>query len=255
MSLRLVLAGLTFTLAVGCAGSRPALEIPPSEGFPDHSAAEFQARLPTPDTLWNSIEADLSIAYSIPGDRGSLNARIAYRRADSVLIRFRAPLGIEVSRALVTGDSVFVYDRVARKLYYGLRGVAEQMLPIGFWRSDVAAAVFGYEELGDAGWSVTADEASYILTSSDRSRTVIVDPGVWRVVASDTIGPEGTIVDQRRFAEFDRVEGLVIPRRIVTSRPDEDVRASISIRRLVPEPRDLSFDLGLRQDVERIPVY
>ncbi|MBO6575605.1 MAG: DUF4292 domain-containing protein [Rhodothermales bacterium] len=250
---RYPLLGLLAVLAVGCSGSRQVAYIPPSAGFPNHSVEEIVQRLPPPDSLWGSFAGDLAIAYSMPGDRGTVNARVSYRRADSVLMRFRAPLGLEVSRALVTQDSMFVYDRVARKLYVGERGVADAMLPIGFWRSDVAAAVFGFETLDAGGWELSTDSTWYVLTRGDR--TVIVDPGPWRIIASDTRDASGMLVDQRRFTDFERIDGLYVPRRIVTSRPDQDVRASITIRRLTPDPDRLSFDLGLRSDVERVPVY
>ncbi len=237
-----------------CTGAREAA-LPTPDGFPNHSAEEIIARLPVPDSLWSSFTGDLSVAYSVPGDRGTLNARIAYRRADSVLIRFRAPLGIEVSRALVTPDSMFVYDRLEKKLFYGLRGVAERMLPIGFWRSDIAAAVFGYDDLSGERWTVSLDDQYYVLRNLDNTRQVIVDPKRWRIIAADRRDATGTVLEQRRFTDFERTEGRYLPRRIVTSRPNEEVRASISIRRIRPDPEELSFDLGLRSDVQRIPVY
>ena len=249
----LALAPLILGLAA-CTGARKAaLDAP--DGFPNHTAEQIVAHLPVPDSLWRSFTGDLSVAYSMPGDRGTLNARIAYRRADSVLIRFRAPLGIEVSRALVTQDSMFVYDRLEKKLYYGLRGVAERMLPIGFWRSDIAAAVFGYDDLSGERWTVSLDNEYYVLRNPDNSRQVIVDPKRWRIIAADRRDATGTVIEQRRFTDFERTEGRYLPRRIVTSRSNEEVRASISIRRIRPDPEELSFDLGLRTDVQRIPVY
>lgn len=247
--LALVLAGF-----VGCAGTQQAL-LPTPPGFPGHSVQEILQRLPVPDSLWSSFTGDLSVAYSVPGDRGTLNARVTYRRADSVMIRFRAPLGIEVSRALVTRDSTFVYDRLEKKLYFGTREVAERMLPVGFWRSDVAAAVFGFDDLSSREWTKKVDGATYVLETVEGDRQVIIDPTRWRIIAADQRDSTGTVVDQRRFADFERTEGLYLPRRVVTSRRDEEVRASISIRRIRPEPDRLSFDLGLRSDVERIPVY
>ncbi|MFT5143966.1 MAG: hypothetical protein ACI80V_003315 [Rhodothermales bacterium] len=251
---RLAAVGLLIGLA-GCAASRRVPVVPPSEGFPHHSLDEVIARLPTPDSLWGSFSGDMAVAYSMPGDRGTLNARISYRRADSVLIRFRAPLGIEVSRALVTADSMFVFDRLKKTLYFGLREVADDMLPVGFWRSDVAASVFGYDDLSGESWDMEADSSFYTLTSRDGLRSVIVDPGRWRIVASDLRDSAGMIVERRRFTDFEQIDGLYVPRRIVTSRLDKDVRASISIRRITPQPDDLSFDLGLRSDTQRIPVY
>jgi Domain of unknown function (DUF4292) len=251
---KMAVVGLVIGL-VGCAASRRVPEVPPDEGFPHHRVDEILARLPTPDSLWGSFSGDMAIVYSMPGDRGTLNARISYRRADSVLIRFRAPLGIEVSRALVTQDSMFVFDRLKKTLYFGLREVADEMLPLGIWRSDVAASVFGYDDISDESWQVDADSSFYTLTSLDGLRSVVVDPGRWRIVASDRRDSAGMIVERRRFTDFEQIDGQYVPRRIVTSRLDNDVRASISIRRITPDPDDLSFDLGLRSDTQRIPVY
>jgi uncharacterized protein DUF4292 len=241
-------------LLAGCGSSRPAV-VPPAAGFPNHTAAEVIRHLPTADSLWTSFLADLTIAYSLPGDRGTLKAKVAYRRADSVLIRFRAPLGIEVSRALITRDSMLVYDRVRRKLYHGSRLATLSMLPAAFRASDIAVALFGYDGLGAGEWTIVPEEQQYRLTSADSSESVLVDPGRWRIVAVDERDAQGMIVEQRRFTDFERIDGRFIPRRIVTSRPAEDMRASVSIRRLRPDPEDLSFDLGLRSDIQRIPVY
>ncbi len=251
---RLVLVILPLLLLVGCASTRPP-DVPLPERFPDHSVEEILRYLPTPDSLWESFRSDLTIAYSLPGDRGTLNARVAYRRADSVLIRFRAPLGIEVSRALITSDSMFVYDRVRRKLYHGDRNATRSMLPGAFQASDMAVALFGYESLAGDQWESEVEGSAYRLTSSDGAKSVLVDPARWRIIAVDERSAEGTIVEQRRFTNFERIDGRYLPRRIVTSRPAEDMRASISIRRLSPNPENLSFDLGLRSDIQRIPVY
>lgn len=241
-------------LLTACGSTKP-IAIPPAEGFPNHDAQAILAHLPTPDSLWGSFEADMAVAYSMPGDKGSLNARVAYRRADSTLLRFRAPLGIEVLRALVTQDSLFVYNRLERKLYYGARDVGVQALPMAFRYTEVAAALFGYDELGTSTWTVRADSNRYVLTSADGLRTVHVDPGRWRIVAVDERDASGMIVEQRRFADFERIDGQYVPQRIVTWRPGEELRASITIRRLIPDPDQLSFDLGLRNDIQRIPVY
>ncbi|NNE71077.1 MAG: DUF4292 domain-containing protein, partial [Rhodothermales bacterium] len=145
--------------------------------------------------------------------------------------------------------------RLEKKLYFGTRDVAERMLPVGFWRSDVAAAVFGFDDLSGRSWIRTVDGSHYVLRTPEGDRQVIVDPAHWRIIAADRTDATGTVVDQRRFADFERTEGLFLPRRVVSSRRDEEVRASISIRRIRPNPDQLSFDLGLRTDVQRIPVY
>ena len=105
-------------LLASCRTGRVAAPPVPS-GFPDHAAGEVLARLPTPDSLWSSFRIEAALAFATPEGSGSFSAHILVRRPDSVLVRIRAPLGIEVARALITRDSLLMYDRVERVLYEG----------------------------------------------------------------------------------------------------------------------------------------
>ncbi len=226
---------------------------PVAAGFPDHAAAEVLGRLPTPDSLWTRFRIEAALAFATPEGSGSFSAHILVHRPDSVLVRIRAPLGIEVARALVTRDSLLMYDRVERVLYEGPSD--SRLLPAGLHASDLSAAFFGFEPVPAGPWTITADSLVYRLQDTDGRVSLLVDPAWWRIAALDTRDPSGEIVERRRFSEFERYGDLVVPRRIVTLRPQEETRASFFVRKVEPYPADTDMDLGVRRDARRIAIH
>ena len=225
---------------------------PLPDGFPDHSAAQVLSHLPTPDSLWDTFRVEAALAFATPEGSGSFSADILVRRPDSVLVRIRAPLGIEVARALVTPDSIFLYDRVERTLYSG--SADSDLLPAGLHSADLSAAFFGFDPVPAGDWSSSADSLIYRLERTDGSVTLLVEPRWWRVTARDARDGSGTVTERRRFTEFERFEGLVLPRRIVTIRPVEGTRASFFVRKVETHPADTRMDLGVRPDARRIVI-
>lgn len=222
------------------------------EGFPDHSVQEILARLPAADSLWAVFRVDASLAFATPEGSGSFSADIVVRRPDSILLRVKAPLGIEVARALVTRDSLLLYDRVQRTLYAG--PADSELLPAGLRSSDLSAAFFGFDPVPAGPWSVRADSLLYRLEREDGDVLLLVDPATWRVTARDTRARSGEILERRRFTEFVRYGGLILPRRIVTVRPPEGTRASFFVRNVEPFPADTDMDLGVRPDARRVAI-
>jgi len=244
-----LVAGLT----ASCSGLRPLAGSLPSR-FPDHGAPDILGALPTADSLWPAFRVQAALAFATPEESGSFAADILVRRPDSVLVRMKAPLGIEVARALVTADSVFLYDRVAKVLYAGPSDSG--LLPAGLHAADLAAAFFGFDAPAPGGWTVYADSAAYHLDRNGPhgSEHLVVDPRFWRIVARDRETASGEVEERRRFSEFDRFGGLVLPRRIVTLRPLEGTRASFYVRKVEPHPADTSMDLGIRAGTRRVII-
>jgi len=94
------------------------------------AANEIVARLPPFPAALDTLYAEADVQVSTPEENGRFRARIAYRRADSMLIRVRFPLGIEGARVLVTPDSAFVYDRIEKQLIAGTPESVSRVLPV-----------------------------------------------------------------------------------------------------------------------------
>lgn len=254
MMIRAIRLGLLL-VAVGslasCRATRPPTAPLPA-GFPHHAAPEVLALLPSPDSLWSTFRIEAALAFATPEGSGSFSAHILVRRPDSVLVRIRAPLGIEVARALITPDSVLLYDRVERTLYAGPSDA--DLLPAGLHASDLSAAFFGFDRPQGGDWTIRPDSLLYRLERGDDSETLLVDPRWWRITARDTRDATGTVTERRRFTEFTRYGNLVVPRRIVTLRPVEGTRASFFVRKVEPYPTDTDMDLGVRSDARRIAI-
>jgi len=225
------------------------------EDFPNHSLEEVLDHLPTRPSDFAELYAETSVSVSSPAESGNFSTRIAYREADSMLIRVRVKLGIEGARVLVAGDSTFIYDRIHNEVVVGKTESIAPLLPGAVLGTDLVDAALDYIQPNrNTAWILEADTLRYHLISPDRTRRYVVDPAFWRVVHIESRDAEGTILEQRWYTDFRQYNQHVLPRRLQLSRPPEDTRLSMVLRRMNTEPESLSFDLGLKEDTRRIYV-
>lgn len=225
------------------------------DDFPNHSVAEILSRLPTTPEVFDEIYAETIVTLSSPDENGRFSTRIAFRRDDSLLIRVRFPLGIEGVRVLITQDSGWVYDRIHEEVVVGTRDAITNALP---------GAVFGTNLIDDALdfitpdpsilWQLSSDSLTYHLYSPDSTLRIDVDPALWRVVHVEHRSAEGMVLEQRWYTEFRTINQQMLPLRLIVSRPAEDTRLSMVLRKLETMPGRLSFDLGLKSDTRRILI-
>ncbi len=251
-----------FVLALSfsaCAGSREAREPrhgPLPDRFPYHSAEEIQRYLAEVSDTLVSFSSKSSAAIADPNGSGHFTAEVHHRRNDSVRIDVRVQLGIHAARILLTTDSLFVYDRVKKVVYYGDTESAGSLLPMP-WRSpNLFLDILGLPKVPiDSTWSVSADSARYYLTSLNRRHVLFVDPSTWRIVRSESRAEEGTLIEERTFLDFDEFDGVLLPRRIVVRRPPDRVSATITHRSIVLNPDHLDLEFHVADDAryERIP--
>lgn len=244
-------------LLTGCLGSRPRTPLPTAlpDAFPYHTLAQIRDHLHlSPDTL-TGFNARASMALSAPGNSGSFSARIQYRRDDSLYASFHVTFGVEAARALVTPDSFFFYDRIHKQLVYGPESASDAFLPGPFSTEDLFPNLLGLL-VPDAAtdWRISADSLRYYLHDPDGRRTFTIDPTLWRVLQYVERDAGGAIVEERTFSDFDTVQGLILPRRVIFRRPFDDTAASIYYRRLELNPVRQSFDLRVSDQAERIPL-
>lgn len=251
----LVVVVLVAATLAGCSSSREAAPTALPEAFPNHSLSEIQSHLLAShaDTL-HSFSADARVTVRSPQRNGTFNATVRQKRDDSLLMTLSL-FGIEGARVLVTPDSFFVYDRRNGQLMLGRLDDAGAYLPAPIASEQVFENMLGLvRPESSIDWSVSADSARYYLTSPSERRTVVVDPAQWRVIRYAEYSSSGDLVQERLFDDFQMVNGVRVPKRVVFRRPPDKTMALLDYKDLSLNPSGLTFDLGAPDDVRRVPV-
>lgn len=266
----------------GCRSlSPPGASLPADDGmsrmpaaYPNHSIENVLSRIPDLPDAFQEITAEASVNVASPQESGRFTARIAWRRADSMLIRIRFPLGVEGARVLITPDSAYVWDRIEKTLIVGTPTSIEAVLPVAVAGTDLVALATGFVrpgagsparrsrsagteraiDLDPATWTLRADSLHYELTRTDGSERLLVDPSRWRVVYAEYRTTDGMLREQRWYTAFADLGGFLVPRRVSVSQPLLDTRIIMSLSRFDTSPGRLSFDLGANNIEERYEV-
>ncbi|MDX1531398.1 MAG: DUF4292 domain-containing protein [Rhodothermales bacterium] len=241
----LLLLTLIPVLALGWAGCsrgplvREAPDLERPADFPHHSAAQIvllMEQVAERDSL-RAFTSQTALEVRSPGRNADATA--ALRAADTLWASVRGPFGIEAARALVTGDSVYVHDKLKNRLYLGPLTAAAAYLPGPVGPADLFATLTGtLRPRSGPGWVVEADSQYYRLDSPDE--TFVVDPATWRAVRYERRAG-GAVVDRRTFSAFDVVEGRVLPRRVGLESPPAGVSVRPEHERLAPNPGPLDY--------------
>ena len=256
--MRRLFAALAFfaLLAVGCSSGSKLAERPTGlpERFPDHSLSEIRALILQPTDTLRAFEAAAQLSLESPQRSGNFGATVRARRGDSLYLGVSS-FGIEGARALVTPDSFFVYNRLGNDVTFGALADAGGQLPAPLVTGDVFENLLGIlaPESG-TDWTVAADSNRYVLEAPSGRRTYTIDPALWRVVRYTERAPDGALVEERVFSDFDRIGGFFLPRRVLLRRPADDAFASLYYRELTLNPPGLSFDLQVRRSARRVPA-
>lgn len=161
--------------------------------------------------------------------------------------------GVVVARTLVTPDSFFVYDRIKRKLILGALDEAAGLLPPSFTSADVLPNLLGLLEPDPTvRWQLSSDSSFYFLMDPHERLRYTVDPSIWRIVRMEEFTSTGELVEERNFSNFAVVEGIPMPRRVALRRPFDETAASFYYKSIDLNPDQLSFDLKVRGDAERV---
>lgn len=231
--------------------STPNTSLP--DNFPNHSLNQILDALPRLPAAFDQMYAESVVAISSPGEKGRFSTRISHNKGDSTLIRVRFPLGIEGARVLITQDSAWVYDRINEEVLGGTHAQISSVLPGAVFGTNFVEDGLGYVVPSPhIEWSVTADSLRYHLISPDSRLRLDVDPALWRVVHIEQKSPEGMVIEQRWYTEFRNINQHLLPLRMTVSRPEEDTRLTMVLRKIETEPEQLSFDLGLKTDTRRV---
>lgn len=250
--------GLTVLVLAGCASTRPKapqLDTTLPEAFPYHTLEQIEQQLIlTSDTL-HAFTGKANLSIQSPSRSGRFSADLRARRGDSLFLSISPGLGIEAARALVTPDSVFLYDRLQNQVTYGSLDEAAGLLALPIEGDDVFRNLLGLVVPDPAvDWRLEADTAFYYLRDPTGTRTYTADPSIWRIVRYEQRTPAGELVEERVFSDFDRFEGVYLPRRVLFRRPPEKSTASLYYRSLELNPEALSFALRTSGSTRRVPV-
>lgn len=222
--------------------------------FPTHSSSEIRAEIQRPTDSLRRFRARARVRVEAPGQNRSFDADIRQERADSLFMRFSL-FGFEGARMLLTPDSVFVYDSRKNTLRVGPVAEAQRVLPAPVASDEVFENLLGLIAPGpEERWSVEADSAFYHLSNPSGTEEWTVDPRRWRVVRYRRTSPEGTVLEVRRYSDFQSVQGVTLPSTVTFRRPSDDLRARIEYKRIQLNPTGLSFGLGVPASAPRKPL-
>ena len=254
----LLLIMVSGAILAACGTSRPAVEegtMP--ETFPNHSAASIiEAVHGATDTL-QAFEGEVRMDLNSPMRDGRFRATIRQRRADSLWMNVRGPLGIDAARMLITPDSFYVHNRIDNELAVGTVDAAQQMLPVPVSGDALFQNLLGLivpPSSSSDDWTLRHDNGLYHFDDPTGRYTYSVDPSIWRVVRFVERDADGSLIDERTFTDHTRVDGVLIPNRILLRRPDDGIRAILTYRSLTLTPESLSFLLDVPSDVQRVAL-
>ncbi|MEM1125310.1 MAG: DUF4292 domain-containing protein [Bacteroidota bacterium] len=241
-------------VAAGCGGTRrvaPPTALP--EAFPNHTIDQIHAQIAQAADTLTGFSARARLSINSPAQKGSFSSSIQHRRADSLYMSLSPGLGIEAARALITPDSFFVYDRINSRVIYGDFALVTAFFPIS--GEDLFQNMLGLvQPPRDPTWALTNDSTYYYLRAPDGTERYTIDPALWRVVRYEQRRPDGTLLEDRAYLEFDQFEGLFLPRRLVLRRPEDASTASIYYRDVNLNPRSYRFALDVRSSATWIPA-
>lgn len=242
-------------MVTGCGSSAPTAR---SSGiparFPNHSVDEIHERIARASDTLRTFSAKARVTVQTPQRNQSFNAVVRQQRADSLLMRFRL-FGIEGGRLLLTRDSVFFFDTRKAILQVGSTAAAQRIFPAPVSSDRLFENMLGLLAPDpSAPWTLEADSSLYYLSGPQDRERFTVDPSRWRVVRYVEETTSGDVVQQRLFSDFRRVEGLLVPYRIIFRRPMDDLSAVITYREIDLNPSALSFTLDVPPQVPRKPL-
>lgn len=251
-----LLAALALTLGVlGCSSSSPTRspgELP--EAFPDHSSDQIRAQIRQSTDTLRQYTATARMQVRSPQENRSFNATIRHRRADSLFMR-ASLFGFEGGRLLLTPDSVFFYDARKNILRTGAIDQAQQLLPAPVATDEVFENLLGLIAPGpETQWTVEADSSLYYVSNASGTETWTVDPSRWRVVRYSRQSADGTVLEVRRYGDFQSIQGVSLPHSVTFQRPADNQSAIITYKEIRLNPSRLSFELGVPAEIPRRPI-
>lgn len=256
MRLFLGLAGIVALVLAGCAGPRevvtPTADLP--DEFPYHTAEQIIDLISDDASHLDAFSARASLTLQSPSQRGTFNATVRNRRADSLYLS-AGQFGFEGLRALVTPDSFYVYDLLRNRITYGDVAAVAGSLPIPIDQDGVFESLLGIIVPDrSTNWQLSAGGRYYTLVDRERRRTLVVDPTLWRVIRYEERTTSGELMEERLYADYAETDGVLLPGRVTFNVPDQDTHVTLVYRSIDLNPSNLRFDLRASGSAQRVPA-
>lgn len=237
----------------GCSGSKSTADAPGlPDAFPNHSAQQIHTLITARSDTLNGFRANARMTVRSPRQSGSFNAEIRQARADSLWMRM-SRFGFEGARLLITRDSFFVHNRMENQMMVGTVDEAQQFLAAPVTSEDAFVNMLGLVSPDpDVEWTVKTDSLRYYLKSPSGRQTYAINPMNWRVTRYARVNAEGDVIEERLFGEFETVDGVVLPTRVVFRNRPEEAFVMLAYENLTLNPEALSFDFRVPPDVPRV---
>lgn len=237
----------------GCSGSKTTADAPGlPEAFPNHSAQQIRSLIRAQTDTLAGFRANARMTVRSPRQSGSFNAEIRQARADSLWMRM-SRFGFEGARLLITRDSFFVHNRLENQMMVGSVDEAEQFLAAPVTSEDAFVNMLGLISPDPTiDWTVNADSLRYYLRSPSGQQTYAIDPMNWRVTRYARVDGNGDVIEERLFGEFETIDGVVLPTRVVFRNRPEDALVMLAYENLALNPESLSFDFRVPPSVPRV---
>lgn len=229
--------------------NEPVHELP--EKFPNHTAEQIIDSLRASVDEIHSYATDGSIRIESPEFSNSGGLSLRSRIGDSLSAVVRGPLGIVAGRALITRDSLFFADRINGRDYAGSRREPAPIPPPFDALIHANQSSLGLTPLGLPApiaadtlhpWDASSDSLHYVLARRLPTMAVTyeIDPSIWKIVAYtlESNGNDEAHVEYS-LADFDTVDGFVIPRSVTIAYPEDETTLNLEHTRIRVNPDDL----------------
>ena len=235
----------------GCASSRPPAALIDSENIVYEIGSVM-------DSIWAhtlpaSLRAEGNLSMKTPLYSGpAMKAEISHRKGDSLLIVFRL-FGVEGGKLLVTGDSLFFYDRLTKTLHTGES--SHSALPPVLRVDRAMEQMLGFvHPASQAGLQLKSTRDGLTLEDSRLRRTYVIDPEYWRIVHVTQKDASGNLVEAFHYSNFFSVGEFHVPRQVIYRNSAQNTSVILTYRSVSVNESVTPMSLHLPSDVKRVPL-
>lgn len=215
-----------------------------------------------------SLEGSAFLQVESPQGGFQGNARVYYQKPDSLLVQIKTGPGVSVGHLLIIGQDFWLYNIPDNILFtsHGRQVPLEELIGIRLYLPNIMDAALGIP--GTHHKSVADSSAGHIrhdfvngkiryqLKSENKTYIYLADPVEEAIIAYSLIDEAEADTIYYQFKQFQRHQGINIPRHIQITRPSNRERISFFYQRVkvndkLPGDR---FELKVSDSAERIEL-
>ncbi len=210
------------------------------------SASTLLQMVATGNARVHSMTGRGSVAFESPDLNGSAYFELSLKKPDSLLAKFEGPFGIDVGTLFLSRKRFVMYNSLENRVTTGVPSTAaiRSFVPFDLTFDQILDAFSGVFPLeGDAtdvrGYAVDGDRFTLTMTCGSGTCEYWIDPELFVVTRSRRLSSNGTVLLDAEAAAFVEQDGVVAPKRITITFPEEGRRVSVfytSFQLNAPEP-------------------